>query len=366
MRAELPGKPRHLVWLQTGFLGDQIITTAAFGAAAEYLPGIRQHLITSPVGAAALDGQPHLQSVVAFRKRAGSFRRSAREVKHQLREAGVYDEPAVLLRPHRSTRSGLLTLFLGLPSVTYRQSHMRFRSVAVERVAVLHEENRIALLLEPLGIPREKIMAVRQNLSPLPPSDAPWSSQLDGAKLLVALAPGSVWGTKRWPVEGWQELATRLLDNEEVTLVLLGSSEEQAASDEIAAYCNAGSRLVNLAGRTSLDDLRRIYPRLRLLVSNDSSPIHYASAFNIPTVALFGATIPAMGFGPRAAGSTVLGTDIDCRPCSGSSRRADSMATRTAFLRVMLTWCEEPPQLEAYAGGSVSRYRRTQAGFRAD
>lgn len=316
MRAVLPGRPRHLVWLQTGFLGDQIITTAAFGAAAECLPGVRQHLITSPVGAAALAGQPHLQSVTVFRKRGGSFRRSAGEVRLRLQEAGVYDEPAVLLRPHRSTRSGLLALTLGLPAITYRQSHLRLRSVAVERVAVMHEENRIALLLEPLGIPREKIMAVRQCLSPLPPSDAPWNRGLDEAKTLVALAPGSVWGTKRWPVEGWQELAARLLKNEDITLVLLGSKEEQKASDEIAAFCDAGSRLVNLAGRTSLDDLRRIYPRLHLLVSNDSSPIHYASAFNIPTVALFGATVPAMGFGPRAAGSTVLGVDMDCRPCS--------------------------------------------------
>ena len=67
---------------------------------------------------------------------------------------------------------------------------------------------------------------------------------------------------------------------------------------------------------TALEDLPGLFKRCRLLVSNDSSPIHFASAVNLPTVAIFGATIPEMGFGPTADQSSSIGISLDCRPCS--------------------------------------------------
>ena len=56
--------------------------------------------------------------------------------------------------------------------------------------------------------------------------------------------------------------------------------------------------------------------RARLLVTNDSSPLHLASAMNTPTLAIFGPTVPEFGFGPLADLSVVAGVrDLDCRPC---------------------------------------------------
>ena len=77
--------------------------------------------------------------------------------------------------------------------------------------------------------------------------------------------------------------------------------------------------MIDLVVRTSVDGLRAIYPKLDLIVCNDSSPIHYASAFDVPTLAIFGPTVPAMGFGPRSSKNKVLGIqskDMPCRPCS--------------------------------------------------
>jgi heptosyltransferase II len=51
-------------------------------------------------------------------------------------------------------------------------------------------------------------------------------------------------------------------------------------------------------------------------VTNDSSPLHLASAMNTPTLAVFGPTVPAFGFGPLADRSTVAQVEgLDCRPC---------------------------------------------------
>ena len=69
-------------------------------------------------------------------------------------------------------------------------------------------------------------------------------------------------------------------------------------------------------GRLSLLASAELIGRARLLVTNDSAPLHLASAMNTPTVAVFGPTVPAFGFGPLADRASVaehLG--LDCRPC---------------------------------------------------
>ena len=53
-----------------------------------------------------------------------------------------------------------------------------------------------------------------------------------------------------------------------------------------------------------------------MLVTNDSAPLHLASAMATPTVALFGPTVPTFGFGPLAPRHRVMETTgLDCRPC---------------------------------------------------
>ena len=133
---------------------------------------------------------------------------------------------------------------------------------------------------------------------------------------LIAIAPGSVWGTKRWTREGYLEVAKSLTQLAGVGLILLGGKGETVDTAAIAAGLSNNKDVWDLAGKTTLDDLRGIYPNLSLLVANDSSAVHYASSFNVPTVAIFGATIPEMGFGPKAEKSETLELDLECRPCS--------------------------------------------------
>jgi heptosyltransferase-2 len=57
--------------------------------------------------------------------------------------------------------------------------------------------------------------------------------------------------------------------------------------------------------------------RACVLVTNDSAPLHFAQAVGTPTVALFGPTVPAFGFGPRGPRDRALGVlGLPCRPCS--------------------------------------------------
>lgn len=317
----IPNLITDIIWLQTGYLGDIVIQTAAISVLKKNRPEIRQTLVTTPLGVAALKAHDHLDCLLEFNKR-GAFLKSFSEIKRALSQAITSPATTVLLQAHGSYRSSLLAKFLGYFTVTYYESRLSFLSdLRCQRVAVLHEAHRIALLLECLKVDRKVIMKELPYLNSLPLSgEKSWMTLFHDKGPLLAIAPGSVWGTKKWPKESYAELVRRLLEARlESRILLLGSEREVDCCDHIYRECFSGSngRLFNLAGDTSLDDLRGIYPNLKLLIANDSSPIHYASAFRVPTVAIFGATVPAMGFSPLAPGSIVIeNKDLGCRPCS--------------------------------------------------
>ena len=314
---------QHIIWLNTGFLGDIVLNTAAVRLAAHRLPHVTQSFVSTEFGCHIMHAMPEIVGTVTFDKRERSLPEAMTKVKKDLTDLlGRRYDDAVILQPHRSARSTLLSRFLGLPLITYNETDLAwlFGHVRVSRVALFHEAVRIALLLEPLGVKRQDILQVRPYLPIAAPGEETegWRCQIKSFKgRLIGIAPSSQWGTKMWQREKYVALMRQLLQFDDVGLVLLGSRSEKKYLTEIAVKVGSGDRLWNLASLTTLDDLRWIFPLLRLLVSGDSSPVHYASAFNIPTVVLFGATVPQMGFGPLADQNVTLGvTNLTCRPCS--------------------------------------------------
>lgn len=307
---------KNLIWIQTGFLGDVILSTAAFELAHKEFPGAKHWLVTTSLGAAALKDQSFLDGIVVFDKRKDGLR-GLKKVKEELKKKSALED-AMILQPHRSFRSSLLARFLGAPRITYKETIGGWGAWRrISRVAMLHEAARVGLLLEPLGITREQIVKQKPILhvmQPLPDVAAP----LDHfAGQLVGIAPGSVWATKRWSADGYAAVVQSLLRLSDVGVVLLGSREELDAAQAILKRNGDHPRLFNLIGATSLADLPAVYQKLDLLITNDSSPIHYASALGVPTVAIFGSTVPALGFGPLAEKSAVVEkTNLSCRPCS--------------------------------------------------
>ena len=125
----------------------------------------------------------------------------------------------------------------------------------------------------------------------------------------VAVAPGSIWGTKRWP--GYTELVARL----EKPVVVLGSAADGELAAQVAGA--AAGRAHSAAGALSLRESAALIERASLLVTNDSAPLHLATGVGTPVVAVFGPTTPSQGFGPLGgAGRVVQTSGLWCRPCS--------------------------------------------------
>jgi heptosyltransferase-2 len=153
-----------------------------------------------------------------------------------------------------------------------------------------------------------------------------------GAERLVGVHPGSAWPTKRWLAERYEELCRRLA-GEGFKVVLIGGPDDRGLCADLASRCGA----VDFSGRT-LTDLRGLMARLSLFVTNDSGPMHVATAAGVPTLAIFGPTTRELGFFPYGPGHRVLEHSLACRPCSLHGGRS---CPQGHFLCMRLTTVQE-------------------------
>jgi heptosyltransferase II len=309
----VPEAPRVLI-IQTAFLGDVVLTTPLFRALKRVAPACRLTALVTPQAAPLLEEDPHLDEVLTYEKQA-KRRESLQAVVQRIRSRS-FDW---LLAPHRSHRTSLVALLSGIP-VRIGFSDAGFAWSYNRRVARpwgAHEVDRNLELLKALGTDPEpsdrrlhvgygepEAEAVREVLA---------RAGVAGGERLVGLSPGSVWATKRWPAEGFGEVA-RSLAGQGLRPVLLGSPGDADVAAQVAQVAGLGLA-VDAVGRTSLKALAAWMDRLSLLVTNDSAPLHVAAARGTPTVALFGATTPALGFAPLHERSKVLEVALSCRPC---------------------------------------------------
>lgn len=296
--------------IQTSFLGDTVLTTPLIAELAKRGP---VDVVTTPASANILLNHPGIRSVIPYDKRGkdsgvfGFLRMAAR-----LRR--FHYDAAYLAQG--SVRSAALALAAGISRRVGFATHAgrRLYNVRVEYREDLHHAARLLRLASPNGIPTEK--EIHPRVYPGIPERGAVDRFLalhevhdDGAPL-VALAPASVWETKRWPY--YAELAQLLAPHARV--VVLGSASDAPLA---ASVCEAvGESALNAAGVFTLLGSAELIRRSNVLVTNDSAPQHLASAVDTPTISIFGPTVPAFGFGPLAQDSTTIGIDaLACRPC---------------------------------------------------
>ena len=133
-----------------------------------------------------------------------------------------------------------------------------------------------------------------------------------GLRNVTGVSPGAAFGTaKRWLPERFAESAARLGDD----TALFGSKDERALCESIAADLRQrGVRVHNFAGETSLSEYIDLAAACRVYLTNDSGSMHIASALNVPTIAVFGAT-DHVGTGPTGALARIVREPVECSPC---------------------------------------------------
>ena len=259
--------------------------------------------------ASVLDGSPVINRVIPFARRryasVDGWTDFGRFLKKLYRERfdWVIDLQGLL-------RSGIITLATGARRRTGlsdgREGATNFYNehIKVPR-SHLHAVDRYLLLPRQLGL---EVDRVEFPLAPDP------RGPKAGRESLILINPGARWLTKRWPAPRFSELiaclAARWPDHR---IAIIGSSDERLGAEAIARAAHANIEV--LAGRTTLPQLMDLMRRARLVVSNDSGPMHLAVAVGTPVVGIMGPTNPRLTGPYPSSAHVVLYAAKPCSPC---------------------------------------------------
>lgn len=288
--------------IQTAFLGDVVLTTPLLSAlAAQHGP---VDVVTTPLAAPLLETHPAVRQVIPYDKRRAD--RGLAGLRTLARRLGREHYDRAYL-PHRSLRTAALALLARIPSrIGFSGGWSFLYTEARPKPRMGHEIDRLLALAD------ERMAVYPPQLRPTPQDEQAAAAIIEGA--FVALAPGSIWGSKRWPY--YAELAARLPTH--AAVVVVGGQDDAVWGEEICrAVGRTGGRAVNACGKLSLRQSAALIGKAAVLVTNDSAPLHLATAMGTPIVALFGPTVSEFGFGPVRPGDLTLGIEgLECRPCS--------------------------------------------------
>jgi heptosyltransferase-2 len=305
----------RILLVQTSFLGDTVLSTPVIAALKELNPTAELWMMTTPAAAALVRRDPLLAGIIPFAKR-----REERGPGGLLRLAGRLREMrfSQAYALHRSARTALLLAAARIPRrIGFTSAKLSFFYHETRpRPQALHDVWRnLALLAPEIGPPQELSPPPKLRLFPPREEELPSElrARLPAAGSYALLTPGSAWETKRWSTTGFRTVAKYLLERK-IPVILNGGPEEA----EICKAVGKGLPVLNLAGTTSLDSALWLSQNARIVVCNDSLTLHLASAFKVPCIALFCATVPAFGFGPwrNPRAVVVAREDLSCRPCA--------------------------------------------------
>ncbi|NUN69103.1 MAG: lipopolysaccharide heptosyltransferase II [Bacteroidetes bacterium] len=327
--------PDRILVFQTAFLGDVILTTPMLQLLRERFPSAVIDVVTTPAAAPFLVDHPAVTSVIPFDKRKSQKGlRGILALAIMLRQR----QYQVAVVPHRSFRTALIMALSRIPRrITFNTSSgTMFYHDLVPYERTHHESARNISLLSPLGISADG--AVLPSLHPSASDVRTVATQLFQREILedhamIAIAPGSVWNTKRWPADRFAGLARRLAEAG-FQVMIIGGKDDAAAGAEIRT-AGDHKNIHDMTGRLTLMQSAELIRRSRLLVTNDSAPLHIGVAMRTPVVALFGATVPAFGFGPYGPYDRVVETNgLSCRPCAIHGGKKCPIGTFDCMLKI--------------------------------
>jgi ADP-heptose:LPS heptosyltransferase len=132
---------------------------------------------------------------------------------------------------------------------------------------------------------------------------------------IVVINPGAKNHIKRWTVEGFAQLADRLSSESKASIIFAGSGQDSDTVNDITRRMK--TKFLDLTNKTNIRQLAALFKRARLVVANDSAPLHLGCAMKTRVLAIFGPTDPKK-YGPTGEFDAVISKKLHCSPCESA------------------------------------------------
>lgn len=288
-----------ILLIRLSSIGDVILTTPLLRCLKTQLPSSQLHVITKPLSAQLLQGNPFIDSLIEYD--GSALQLSELHSQH-------YD---CIIDLHNNHRSRRLRRSFPCRSLVYRKENFaKFILVLLKRdiMSGRHVVDRYFDAVKPLGVVND---GKGLELSPFTFQSPLFST----SRPFVVIACGAQHETKRIPPDKIALIANSI----DAPVALLGDNSDGLRIRHLALSSN----VVNLCGLTTLTESAAIISQASAVVTSDSAMMHVAAAYRRKVLALWGSTSPRFGFWAYATDRTDYTVpSLPCWPCRrmGSSR----------------------------------------------
>lgn len=319
------GSISHILVRAPNWIGDAVMGTPALMDLREAYPESKITLWARPTIAELLRGHPGIDEVFIY--------------DHKGKHKGVLGKVA-LIRALRAQHFGVAILLQN----AFEAAFLTFLSGVPERwgyatdgrllflsrgIYVPQQEGRVhqveyfqRLIGELTGVQTQRApnLMVGEEEEQLVDEEFPSLVRGSGHEV-IGINPGSVYGTaKRWLPERFANVVDQVIENRQralsperaVKCVIVGGPGEEDLGQTVGRHMKNPS--IVLSGKTTIRQLLVIIKRCSLFLSNDTGPMHIASAFGVPVVAIFGSTDP-VHTAPYPNRSKIVRSSVRCSPC---------------------------------------------------
>src|SRR5690242_6018820 len=313
---------RRILVRATNWVGDAVMSIPALEALRERYPGARISILARPWVAGLYGREPFCDELIPYEaprgwRGLGEKHRLAAELRRRRFDAAILlqnaFEAAALVRwagipvrigYARDGRGWLLTHPIPTPLEGETPRHQRFYYLELLKRARLIDSYPLDGAIRLYGATAAAAVG-RERLQ-----------RIFGARRIIGVSPGAAYGgAKRWLPERFADAALKVARERGAGVAVFGSKEEAPICEIVSGRIQAGGvDSASLAGSTALGEFIEMTAACDVFLTNDSGPMHIASALGVPTVVVFGAT-DEMATGPTGEHSRIVREPVDCSPC---------------------------------------------------
>ena len=299
--------------IQTAFIGDAILALPMIEKLKEKFPSNGIDVLCIPSTQEIFAASPFVSEVLVMdKKKVHKSVLKLYKFTAELKKCNYVK----IFSPHRSFRTSFIVMQSGVRD-TYGFSNSSLFHVyknVIDYKTNIHEVQRnldlIGYEYSPESwkiIPQVKVEESSRH------KIAQFISEKNIKDKLIAIAPGSIWETKKYPEENFNEIIRHFVGQSYNVLIIGGELDKELCERLSVGY---NGEVFSTAGLFSIIESIELLKRVKLLLTNDSAPTHLAMSADIPVLTIYCSTIPEFGFYPYNNKSSYISfNDLNCKPC---------------------------------------------------
>ena len=299
--------------IQTAFPGDAILTLPMIQQLKKQHPDFLVDVLCIPSTAEIFKSSPFINLVWEVDKR-GKHNSLFKMLKfiNEIKKNNYLK----IYCPHRSLRSALITLQLGVKETYgFDNSSLKFafRTTIPYNYAAHEVQRNLSLIGEEFENDDWKVLPELKISNEIQIKISAFVAKNNIKQNLIAIAPGSVWQTKRYPAEHYTGIVKFLLEKKYKVIIIGGKNDKQISNLISSEFKD---QVLDVCGDFSFIENIELLKYAKLLICNDSAPTHLGMCADIPVLTIYCSTIPEFGFYPyNGKSKSVSYNDLSCKPC---------------------------------------------------